>query len=133
MRNEQSLSLAALAAAAFVALMPMPAAAQVQDRIVTIYGNDKCPASNGQEIVVCKRAPETERYRIPKDLRESEILPSSLGGQTVAAVNTTGQTAVQINSCSATGAGVAVGCLKKEADAWKADKDAQKKDEAGIP
>lgn len=34
-----------------------------------VYGDDKCPQSKDSEIVVCARKPESERYRIPKDLR----------------------------------------------------------------
>ncbi len=40
-------------------------------RALVIYGKDKCPTnSNGEEIVVCKRLDERERYRIPSNLRE---------------------------------------------------------------
>lgn len=35
-----------------------------------VYGNDPCPRSSGDEIVVCARQPESERYRIPKALRK---------------------------------------------------------------
>ena len=35
------------------------------DRIATlvVYGDDPCPRSAGDEIVVCARRPENERYR----------------------------------------------------------------------
>ncbi|MDB5737041.1 MAG: hypothetical protein JWO65_709 [Sphingomonas bacterium] len=109
------------------AMAPTPASAQVEDRVVIVYGDERCPSSNGQEIVVCKREPLTEKYRIPKDLRESEPDAHALGGQAVSAMASTGGTGVQINSCNAIGAGVSVGCVKKEADAWKADQKAQAK------
>jgi len=35
-----------------------------------VYGNDACPKGGEGEIVVCGRRPESERYRIPKELRE---------------------------------------------------------------
>ena len=36
-----------------------------------IYGDDECPQSTGNEIVVCARKSENERYRIPENLRLS--------------------------------------------------------------
>ncbi len=52
---------------------PSPAAGGVHqgERISTliVYGNDPCPRSADDEIVVCARQPESERYRIPAPLR----------------------------------------------------------------
>ena len=47
-------------------------AASPPERISTlvVYGNDPCPRSSNEEIVVCARQPENERYRIPKKLRQ---------------------------------------------------------------
>jgi hypothetical protein len=56
-------------------LLPAPVlAADPPERISTllVYGNDPCPRSSGDEIVVCARQPENERYRIPKSLRKRE-------------------------------------------------------------
>jgi len=36
---------------------------------LVVYGKDPCPRSKADEIVVCARQPESERYRIPKPLR----------------------------------------------------------------
>lgn len=101
--------------------------------MVTVFGDDPCPASNGQEIVICRHAARNEQFRIPQQLRESEIAPQALGGTAVAAVQTTGGTASQVQSCNAIGAGVSAGCVKKEADAWRAQQRAAKQAEAGIP
>jgi len=38
---------------------------------LTVYGADPCPESTEEEIVVCHRRPEEERYRIPAPLRRS--------------------------------------------------------------
>ena len=48
-----------------------PAAKPGDEKInqLIIYGNDKCPESVGDEIVVCARMGEAERYRIPTNLR----------------------------------------------------------------
>jgi hypothetical protein len=135
MRQLHLLSLLSAAGIGITALAAGPAAAQARDRVVIIYGNDKCPASNGQEIVVCRRAPETERFRIPKDLRDAQPEPQAAGGNigAMSAVNTTGGTGVQVQSCNAIGAGVGAGCLSNELDAWKAGQRAQKKADAAVP
>lgn len=133
MRQASLFSIIAGGTLALAALAPQPAMAQTQDRVIIIYGDDKCPSSGGQEIVVCSRRPEKERYRIPKDLRDEEPNPHAVGGSAVAAVNTTGGTGVQVQSCNTIGAGVTAGCLKKETDAWKAQKTADKKAQAGVP
>ena len=114
------------------AVAPAPAVAQVQDRIIDIYGDDKCPASNGQEIVVCRPHPEGERFRIPRDLRESEAPPTP-SANAVAAVRSTGGSAAQIQSCNSIGGGVNAGCLKQQTDAWRAQKRADKAAEGDIP
>jgi hypothetical protein len=114
-------------------VVPTPVAAQVQDRILDVYGDDPCPSSNGQEIVVCKRHPRNDQFRIPQALRSSEPAPQALGGGALAAVQTTGGTGAQIQSCNAIGAGVNAGCLQKETDAWKAEKNAEKQAEGSIP
>jgi len=133
MRRLLLLSLAATGTLGAIALAPQPAAAQQADRIIDIYGNDKCPSDNGQEIVVCHRHNETERYRIPKTLRDQESVPQAVQNNGLAAMNGTGGTGVQVNSCNSIGAGVAVGCTKQAADAWAAQKAADKKDQEGIP
>jgi hypothetical protein len=135
MRQLHIVSLLGAAAIGFAALSVSPAEAQSRDRVIDIYGNEKCPASNGQEIVVCRPHPESERYRIPKDLRDAEPAPQAAGGNVGAmnAVKTTGGTGVQVQSCNAIGAGVNAGCLTNELDAWKADQRAQKKADAAVP
>ena len=66
-----------LALAALFALAAAPAEAApsaktpVKERIATliVFGDDPCPRSSEDEIVVCARQPESERYRIPKRFR----------------------------------------------------------------
>lgn len=44
--------------------------ANKRTRTVVVYGNDPCPkATNPDEIVVCARRPEEERFRIPEATR----------------------------------------------------------------
>ena len=99
----------AAATAAFAAL-PAPALAQ-QGNIaeIVVYGNDPCPRSTDDQVVVCARRPEAERYRLPPKLR-----PSGTRQQTEAWANkahvleTVGSTG--INSCSPVGPGGFTGC-----------------------
>jgi hypothetical protein len=60
----------ALAVPALVA--PAPAVAQ-NGRIseIIVYGTDPCPRSTDDEVVVCARKPESERFRIPERYRQS--------------------------------------------------------------
>lgn len=136
MRRLLILTLALTGAAGAQVVLAAPASAQIStDRIIDVYGDEKCPSSNGQQIVVCRRHDLKEKYRIPKDLRDSEQEPQAAGGNVgaLSAVNTTGGTGVQVQSCNAIGAGVNAGCTKSQLDAWKAAQRAQKKQEDGVP
>ncbi|HEX8256270.1 MAG TPA: hypothetical protein VF589_01445 [Allosphingosinicella sp.] len=61
--------LAAVAASALSAQSPADQQRR-QVRQVIVYGTDPCPRSTGDEIIVCSRRPETERYRIPEGVRD---------------------------------------------------------------
>ena len=76
-----------------------------------IYGDDPCPESTGDEIVVCARKAEGERYRIPQALRESSSPENRAWTDRVLAYETVGRTGAQ--SCSPTGAGGWTGCASK--------------------
>ena len=133
MRSLLLVALAATGTLGIAGLSATPAAAQQADRVIDTYGDEKCPSSNGQEIVVCRHHDIQEKYRIPKDLREQAPSPQAAGNNGLAAMQSTGGTGVQINGCNSIGASVAVGCVKQEADAWKAAQQAAKKDAEGIP
>jgi hypothetical protein len=127
----KKLTLAVLVAAPL--LWAAPAFAQQQSGVMTIYGNDKCPTNdNGEEIVVCQRLDESERFRIPKDLREVEIRPSqeswAVRQQSAMTVGATGT-----NSCSTVGANGQSGCFIQEARAAKAERKARNEAEAELP
>ena len=104
-----------VAAGALASGFAAPAAAQ-GDRIsrVIVYGNDPCPrGANGEEIVVCARKPETERYRIPKELRDAPSTdPASQSWANKAeSLEYVGRTGIQ--SCSTVGPGGWTGCFAK--------------------
>ena len=92
----------------------MPAAAQDKDYRVNqliIYGDDECPESTGDEIIVCARKAEGERYRIPEDLRSSDSPDNTAWTERVLAYETVGVNGT--NACSPVGAGGELGCTQK--------------------
>jgi hypothetical protein len=104
--------LSALSAALALSATPLlvaPAAAA--DRVLVIYGNDKCPTSNGEEIVVCSRKPEGERYRIPEELRHTTNRGNENWSDRASSLEYVGRTGIQ--SCSTSGSGGATGCFKE--------------------
>lgn len=116
---------AALAAAA--SFFTAPALSQsgdsAQERVnrVVIYGRDRCPRGAGEEIVVCARRPESERYRIPEAVREGSDNPENESwaarAETIEYVGRTG-----IQSCSTVGPGGASGCFDQMVRAWRKDR-----------
>ncbi|MEP7221549.1 MAG: hypothetical protein ABI673_02650 [Novosphingobium sp.] len=87
-----------------------------------VYGNDPCPQSQGDEITVCARKDESERYRIPKDVRETPSTTSEAWASRVRAYERVGKTGTQ--SCSAVGAGAWTGCAAQLIDNAYAEKKA---------
>jgi len=110
-----------------------PAAAQATNGVLLIYGKDKCPTNkDGDEIVVCQRLDESERYRVPKELRDAEVKPQreswAVRSQEALATGGTGT-----GSCSAVGANGASGCFVKEATAARAETRKRKKEADTLP
>ncbi len=108
------------------ALAPQPAFAQAHDKVLIIYGNDKCPTSNGEEIVVCKTEPESERFRDP--LRDKRSANDSKRQAENAA--SAGVGAAEIGSCSAVGSGGASGCFNQAVEKARAENKANGTDTA---
>jgi hypothetical protein len=106
------ITLAATAAmAGGFALVPAPAAAQ-QGNVaeIIVYGNDPCPRSTDDQVVVCARHPEAERYRIPEKLRPGGTFQQQQSWANRSKVlETVGDTGT--NSCSPVGPGGFTGCL----------------------
>ena len=107
---------AALLAAAGPALAQETAALDAQggERINTliIYGDDPCPPSTDEEIIVCARKPEGERYRIPEDLRDDPNDPKNEAwSEKATELQYVGRSG--IGSCSPVGPGGASGCFNE--------------------
>ncbi|MEO6433855.1 MAG: hypothetical protein ABIO29_07765 [Sphingomicrobium sp.] len=97
------------------AALMTPVEAQAQDASISeiiVYGTDPCPRSTDDEVVVCARKPEGERYRIPERLRSSGPRQSRQAWANKAkALETVGATGP--NTCSPVGPGGFTGCLQQ--------------------
>jgi hypothetical protein len=101
----------------------VPALAQSQDERINqliVYGDDKCPVSQDNEITVCARKAEQERFRIPENLRESSSSQNDAWSNRVIAYEAIGKTGTL--SCSPVGPSGFTGCLKKIIDTAYAEK-----------
>lgn len=118
-----SLTAMAMISSVQVQAQDAPASQPGDEKInqLIIYGDDKCPESKGDEIVVCARMDEADRYRIPSSLRADPDDPRNQATseriksyEYVAASGTM--------SCSPSGAGGFTGCGLKEIDRAYAEK-----------
>ena len=131
---KQIATAAALAAAPL--LMPLPALAQNagQGGVLVIFGDDKCPTnSDGEEIVVCQRLDEAERFRIPPNLRAPTGRPQaneSWALRSQAALEA-GQTGT--GSCSTVGPGGQTGCFVRQATRARAEARARQEAQTNLP
>lgn len=107
------ITLAATAVALTDFAVPQVALAQSsQDSIaeVVVYGNDPCPRSSDDQVVVCARRPESERFRIPEKLRSSgNAQQTNSWANRAKVLETVGDTGT--NTCSPVGPGGYTGCL----------------------
>jgi hypothetical protein len=112
-----------------MAFLPAPLAAQRDQKVVVIYGNDKCPTNAaGEEVVVCAHRPESERYRIPSELRGNATPGSAPNVSAMSAGGTAGS-----STCSNIGGGGGNNCFANQMRAAKAEKRQAKAEEAASP
>ena len=110
------------------AAVPQPWAAQgaaqddAGDRVntVIVYGDDECQQSSAEELVICVRMNEEERYRIPEPLRQSNDPANEAWANRVQSFEAIGDFGPL--SCSPVGAGGELGCLTKIIEAAYAEK-----------
>lgn len=127
---------AAGAFAAAMALSGAPAQAQEGDGVriaeIIVYGDDPCPRSTESEVVVCARKPESERYRIPEQYRQTG--PRQVRESWAAKARSfeyVGRTGTM--SCSAVGPGGHTGCLQNMIDRARAEARAAADDSVPPP
>ncbi len=115
-----------IVALAGAVLLP-PASARAEDlpeRVenIVVYGDDPCPKPRGDDIVVCGRKPETERYRIPKELRRSRDQRRGAAWATRVAEMEEATRFTRPNSCSVVGSWGQTGCLESAIRNWIAER-----------
>ncbi|CAN5145504.1 hypothetical protein BH09PSE3_BH09PSE3_27950 [soil metagenome] len=101
------------------AALSVPASAQVtNDRVLTIFGNDTCPKDT-----ICVRASEADRYRIPKQFRNTgPIAPGNQSWSARAQGTIDAGSRTGTGSCSAVGGGGWTGCYMQQMQAARAER-----------
>ncbi len=113
-------SIAATLGAANLALAQQDAPNERVNQLI-IYGDDACPPSTADEITVCARKDESERFRIPDLLRgDPNSRANEAWTERVRAYETVGATGV--SSCSPVGTGGDTGCMMRLINAAYAEK-----------
>jgi hypothetical protein len=104
---------AAASLGAGLALPAAPAFAQRQPGQIIVYGTDPCPRSTDDDVVVCYRRPESERFRLPEVLRpqgaRQERQSWTRQAENLSTVGSTG-----LNKCSPVGPMGVAGCAQQE-------------------
>jgi hypothetical protein len=111
-----------------------PAAAETPARQSTlvVYGNDPCPTSGADnEVVVCARRPEDERYRIPRRIRERQPTDTSWASRAEGLDEENRQ--MRPNSCSVVGSNGFTGCTSAMIRQWYAERRQRRAEDANIP
>ena len=89
--------------------------------VLYTFGDDPCPEPVGDEIIVCAQQPESERYRVPKELREELKDDVAVGGGSWAS-KVEGYDniarATRPNSCSPVGSYGFTGCASAALREW---------------
>lgn len=96
-----------------------PAAEPVRQIHITVYGEDRCPEPDGEdEVVVCARQPEEERYRVPPSLRERRDRPAETSWQARNEVLEEDARTMRPDSCSVVGSAGQSGCQAAFVRQW---------------
>ena len=89
------------------------------------------PANLANEIVVCARQPESERYRVPKVLRDAKKSGVASWGERAESLEYVGASGTA--SCSPAGAGGWTGCQSRLLSQARAERRQRKTEESEIP
>lgn len=122
----------AFAASPALAAEPLPTPETAPDgtqrwSFLVTYGEEDCPPAQGDEIVVCARLPESERYRIPAPLRERPRDTPAMGASWSAQVESYENVArlTRPDSCSPVGSYGYSGCTAAALRQWFAERQLQ--------
>ena len=105
-----------------------PAGAEPRVNQLIIYGDDPCPESTDpNEITVCARLPDSDRYRVPPNLRDNPNDPASNSWSNRATeLSYVGRTGT--DSCSTVGGGGFTGCFNQIVSQARAERRAMGND-----
>lgn len=113
-------TLAAFGALSAPALAQDDGEEEVRVNQLIVYGDDECPVSTENEITVCARLDEGERYRIPPDLRQSSDPANDSWTNRVKSFEAVGNFGPL--SCSTVGLGSELGCTAQMIEQAYAEK-----------
>lgn len=98
-----------------------------------VYGDDPCPRGADNEIIVCGREPESERYRVPKRFRGKKTEPAQQAwSNTVRELEYVSRIGTP-NSCSVVGSGGATGCYQMLLRQAREEREQARREAAEIP
>lgn len=131
-------ALAALILAAAPALAQTAESGKTPERVrsVTLTGEQKCPESTDEEVVVCNRINPDEQYRVPKELRNDHPIPAQNQSwvNRAATADEIGRVAGGLpDTCSPVGTGGQTGCALARARAYAAEKRAARREQEAVP
>ena len=99
---------------------------------IIVFGEDPCPRSTDDNVVVCARKPESERYRIPEEFRQNGSRQQNqswaANARYLETVNNTG-----IRRCSPVGPEGALGCLSELIENNRAEREEFEEREVYVP
>lgn len=129
---------------ALFAAIAVPALAQDMPKVsatpperisqLTVYGDDPCPRSTGEEVIVCARIPESERYRVPKRFRgkaKTDQPAMAWGAQSMVLENVSRQGLP--GSCNTGGSNGQTGCFQQFLAQARAERAYDKAQAADVP
>ena len=94
---------------------PLPERTQT----LVVYGEDPCPKpADEDEIVVCARKPENERYRVPKSLRNADDPPTEVSWASRTEQLEEASRPGRPGSCSVVGSYGQTGCSQQLIRQW---------------
>lgn len=93
-----------------------------RQKVVEVFGTDPCPKSTDpDEIIVCSRRPDEDRYRIPPAVRsDAQALAPNIANRKGLLGDDAGGAGGGIGSCSAVGPGGGTGCQQQLQDQYRA-------------
>ena len=130
-------TLGSVSATAQSMLKPTPSDTSLpRQKLVTVFGTDPCPKSTDpDEVIVCARRPDDERFRIPPTVRSDSKPAGAFEGPNRSALlgDPSGGAGGGIGSCSAVGPGGGTGCNQALQNQYRAARKEGEVPQAVVP